>query len=172
MIPGLITGLLLIDISQTFNSTIAQVSQIRSLASILAVIAAIMIGALSVKQHPKHLIIIGLTAMALVGIGSGTSTTLAILFIMYSFQGLGTGFTAPMINVMIGEHLRSEERAKTMGYLVSAASIAYIISSPIIGYLNNNFGWQSAFLYYQIPLVLISLLLSYRCARAIVAYSS
>lgn len=162
MIPGIITGLLLIDISQTFNSNIGYVSQIRSIASVLAVFAALFIGVLSVRFQPKHLLLIGIGSMIIVGIGSGTASTLNILFIVYSFQGLGTGITSPMVNMMLGQHLVPEKRAKAMGYLMAAASLSYLVSSPIISYLNNHGGWQSAFLFYQVPLVIVTFLFSYK----------
>ena len=63
MIPGIITGLLLIDISQSFSSNIGYVSQIRSIASVLAVFAALFIGVLSVRFQPKHLLLIGIGSM-------------------------------------------------------------------------------------------------------------
>ena len=162
MIPGIITGLLLIDISQTFNSTIGIVSQIRSIAAVLGVFAALFIGVLSVRFQPKHLLLIGLGSMIFVGVGSGTASTLNTLFIVYALQGLGIGITSPMVNMMLGQHLVPEKRSKAMGYLVASASLSYLVSSPIISYLNNHGGWRSAFLYYQVPLVILAFLFSYK----------
>jgi predicted MFS family arabinose efflux permease len=158
MIPGMITGMLLIDISQTFNSSIGVVSQIRSVSAVLGVIAAISIGVLSVKIQSKQLILIGLGLMVIVGLGSGTASTLTILFIVYSLQGLGIGITSPMISAMIGEYLPPEKRSKAMGYLVAAGSISFLVSSPIISWLNNSQSWRSAFLSYQVPVMLFALI--------------
>ena len=161
-IPGIITGLLLIDISQSFNSNIGYVSQIRSISAILGVVAAILIGVLSVRYQPKHLILVGLGLMLLVGVGCGTVSTLGALFVVYSFQGLAVGIMSPMVNMMIGQHLAQEKQAKTMGYLIASVSLSYFVSSPIISYLNNNHGWRSAFIYYQLPLAFVSLLVAYK----------
>ena len=161
MIPGIITGLLLIDISETFNSNIGMVSQIRSTASLLGIIAALIIGVLSVRFNPKHLLLVGLGMYLIVGVGSWIAPTLSLLFLVYSFSGLGGGITSPMVQTMLA-YLPSQKRAKAMGYLVASGSIAYLVSTPIVGYLNENSSWRTAFLYYQVPIILISLLLSIR----------
>jgi DHA1 family inner membrane transport protein len=162
MIPGIISGLLLIDISQTFNSNIGVVSQIRSVAAALGIIAALFIGVASVRFQAKHLVIIGLVFLGLVGLGSGTASSLAVLFIVYSMQGLGIGFVSPMVNSMMGEFLSPEKRSKAFGYLIAAGSLSFLVSSPVVGFINNNGGWRLAFLYYQLPLVLVALILSFR----------
>jgi predicted MFS family arabinose efflux permease len=100
--------------------------------------------------------------MIIVGAGCGTVSSLSALFVVYSLQGLGVGIMSPMVNTMIGQYLPQEKQSKAMGYLIASVSLSYLVSSPIISYLNNNHGWRSAFIYYQLPLAFVSLVVSYR----------
>ena len=59
--PGLITGLLLIDISETFASPLGIVVQMGTFSNAVGVIGAIFMGAFSVRFRHKSLLMIGLS---------------------------------------------------------------------------------------------------------------
>ena len=83
MSPGILSGVLLIDISQAFNTQIGLVAQIRSLSTSLGVIMALVMGAISVPYKHKNLLLIGLGLLAVSAIGCCYAPNLTTLFIVY-----------------------------------------------------------------------------------------
>ena len=108
MSPGIISGLLLIDISDALNSPIGIVSQMRTASSFLGIFSALIVGVLSTRYDPKRILVIGLAVYGVAGFGCGFSTTLTIMFLAYSLTGIGNAMTSPMISTMIGLHLPIE----------------------------------------------------------------
>jgi DHA1 family inner membrane transport protein len=160
MSPGIISGLLLIDISDSFNSSIGIVSQMRTASSFLGIFSALIIGVLSTRYDPKRILIVGLAIIGVVGLGCGLSTSLAIMFLAYSLVGIGNAMTSPMVTTMIGLHLPLERRPSAIGWLTAGGSLAYLIGSPTISYLKTVGGWRLPFLIYLIPLILIAIFMT------------
>ncbi len=55
--PGVLTGLLLIDIGESFGQAVGVAGQIRTAANLVGVASALLISALSLRFKPKSLLI-------------------------------------------------------------------------------------------------------------------
>ena len=160
--PGILSGLLLPDISQTFNTQIGICAQVRSFSTTIGAIVALVMGALSVKYRHKSLLLWGLGFLAISAIGCCYAPNLSILFITYSLSGIGAAMASPMTSSIAGNYLSDDIRPLAIGMLLASASLAYVIGAPAISQLADKIGWRYTFLTYILFLNLLSILLTQR----------
>ena len=67
--PGIVSGLLLVDIAATFNRSVAVMAQMRTTANTLSMVAALIMAVLSVKYRHRSLALTGLLLVTVSGIG-------------------------------------------------------------------------------------------------------
>ena len=160
--PLVISGLLLIEIAESFNAPVGVTGQMTTLSSILAVIGAIFAGIISSKYSARKILLAGLIVHLLSAIGCGLSPNLSILFITFAASGLALAIVGPMISTLVGEHIPTEDRPHAMGLIVSAATLTFIFGSPVVGYLEKLNGWRLGFLAYYLPIVVIALIVVFK----------
>lgn len=160
--PMVISSLLLIEIAESFNTPIGIAGQMNTFSSALAIFAAISTGLLSIKYGPRKLLLTGLTLHLISGLGVGLSPNLITLFLTYSISGIALATVGPMGSTLVGEHIPIEKRSNAISWLLVATTLPFVIGSPIVGYIETLGGWRLSFFVYQLPLVLLTLLLAYR----------
>jgi predicted MFS family arabinose efflux permease len=94
-------------------------------------------------------------------IGSFFAQTLLVLQVFYAFEGAGSIMVGIMGYTMVGEFLPSQRRAKTVGYLVAATSLATLIGIPLITLITSFGGWQLNFLLFVLPASVLGLVLAF-----------
>ena len=162
MLPGILTGLLLIDLASTFNVPLGIMSQIRSIRSSVTLIAAVCMGGLSIRFQHKSLLLVGLTFFIISAFGSGLAPDYLTLLLLYSLGGLGMAMVNPMINTIVGEQYSVQQRSSIVGWLVAAASFSYVVGAPIINAINDYGGWRVVFLGYVLGVPLLALILVFK----------
>ena len=80
-LPTLVTGLLLIDIGNTFNTPVGISGQIRTASSALSIIFALLMGFLSIKYKHKMLLTTGLIFYGISAITCGIAPNFTIMII-------------------------------------------------------------------------------------------
>ena len=160
--PLVISGLLLIEIAESFNVPVGVTGQMSTLSSILAILGSIFAGLISSKHGPRKILLTGLVLHLTSALGCGIAPSLSILFIAFSASGFSLAIVGPMISTLVEEHIPTEDRPHTMGLIISAATLTFIFGSPIVGYLENMNGWRMGFLAYYLPIVVIALIVAYR----------
>ncbi|OGD57479.1 hypothetical protein A3K78_05355 [Candidatus Bathyarchaeota archaeon RBG_13_52_12] len=160
--PGILTGLLLIEISRTYNISLGIAGQIRTLAPIIASIMGIFMAVLAVKYRQKSLLLIGLSFICVASIGCVLAPDFMSMLIIYSLSGLGNAMVFPMAQSIVGDLYPPGERAEAIAWVSAAASFAYVIGAPLAGFLAGIGGWQLAFLAFSFLTSFISLLLAYK----------
>ncbi len=159
MPPLILTAYLLLSIGETFGTSEAFTSQIRTAASIIAAITAVLMGAWSVRFNRKLLLILGLVIINISALGCIIAPNFPMLLLAFSLSGLGSALVAPMTLTLIGEFLPRNERPSAIGWVFTGGSLAFIIGAPIIGFLASVGGWRFAFLGLMTPAPLLSILL-------------
>jgi len=160
MAPGsraLLTGLLLIEIGQTYGTSIGLTNQIKTFNSAAAIFAALTMGFLSMRIRHKTLLIAGLTLSAICAIGCAFAPSFTLLIIIYSIGGLAGNTIYPMTNSILGTNIPSPDRPKAIGWLFAGGAALYIVGYPIVNYIGD---WRNAFLLFSLPIALAALLLS------------
>ena len=160
--PLVISGLLLIEIAESFNAPVGIIGQMSTLSSALAILGAILAGLISSRYGPRKILLAGLMLHLISAIGCGLAPNLSILFIAFATSGLALSIVGPMISTLVGEHIPTKERPNAIGLIISAATLTFIFGSPIVGYLENLNGWRLGFLAYYLPIVIIAFVVAYR----------
>jgi len=158
--PAILTGLLLIDIGETFGSSVGVMGQIRTLSAIVTFIFALLMGALSVRFRHKSLLAIGLLFYCISAFGCSIAPNFTSMLAAYSLSGLGLGMVAPMVTTLVATYLPVERRARAIGLIMAGAALSSVIGAPAIGFIAGLWGWRMAFLGFVLPISFLSLLLA------------
>ena len=158
MIPSFVSGVLLLDISDTFGLPLGVVAQIFTASSILGVISAIMLGMLTLRIRKKTLLIVGLITYTIFSVSCSLATTFTSMLASFSLSGLGLAFVMPMSMSLVGEHLPIEKRASAIGWISAAIALPGLLIGPLIGIVVNFGGWRLAFIVFVMPISVLGLL--------------
>jgi DHA1 family inner membrane transport protein len=162
MPPGFLTGLLLIDIGESFGLAVGVTGQIRTAASIVGVLAALLISVLSLRFRSKTLLVGGLTVLVAATVGSALAPSFSFLLIIYAFTGVAGSLVGPMAFTLVAEYFPPDKRTDAISWIITGMSAANLIGSPIIGYISGFVGWRGSFLWFVLPVSLLGLLLAVR----------
>jgi predicted MFS family arabinose efflux permease len=160
--PGtILTSILLVEIAETFDTSVGVVSQIRTLSSVLGFVTALAMGALSVRYSGRRLLAAGLLLLGLSCVGSAVAPSLVLLFAFYSLNGVASNVVFPMVTSLVGEYYPPEDRARVMGWIGASGGLSYMLGAPIIVYLASAGGWRLPFVAYAtaIPVAALTLTL-------------
>jgi len=160
MPPTILTGLLLIDIGQTFGLTVGVAGQIRTAAAITGVATALLLGALSVRYKARTLLISGLALLVIFVAGCTFAPSFETLMILFSMTGLAGAVVGPMGFTIVADNFPPEDRANAIGWIIAGMSASNLIGAPIIGYISGFVGWRGAFLFFVLPVSVAGLLFS------------
>lgn len=157
----IISSLLLIEIGITFGTPVGLTGQIVTAASIVAIIAALIMGILIMRYTSRPLLLSGILFFSISAVGCFLAPDFTTMLLCYSIAGIGDAMVFPMLGTIIGETLPSEERSKALGLINAGQPISFVIGSPIVAYIASNQGWRMSFLFYMLPIVTISFLITY-----------
>jgi DHA1 family inner membrane transport protein len=160
--PNVLTGLLLIDIGNTFGQAVGVTGQIRTAANLVGVASALLISALSLRFKPKSLLIWGLALLVASTAGCALAPSFPVLLAVYALTGMAGAFVGPMALTLVAEHFPSEQRANAVSWIIAGMSAAHLVGAPIIGYISGFVGWRGSFLWFVLPVALIGLFLAVR----------
>ena len=157
--PGILTGLLLIDIGLTFGCSVGIMGQIRTASSIVGVISALIMGVLSIRFKHKTLLMIGLSSILISALGCSFALNFNMMLLLYLLTGLGMAMITPMTATLVAEHFPLEKRGSTIGWLVAGGSLSYLIGAQVITFLAGIRDWRLAFLGFVVPILIMGLVL-------------
>jgi len=158
---GLITGLLLIEIGNTFGTQVGVTGQIRAISSTIALIFALLIGMLSVRFKNKSLLMIGLLCYVVSALGCSVAPNFNMMILTFSVSGIGMATVRPMASALAGEHIPLERRAKAVGWILAGGSISYLVGAPVISYIAGIGDWRMTFLGFMFPVSLLTMVVAY-----------
>jgi predicted MFS family arabinose efflux permease len=153
----LLTSLLLIEIGQTFGTSVGMTNQMKSVTSFLAIISGLTMGLLSVRFKHRTLLLTGLFLCIISTLGCFFAPTFIFLVVFFAIGGIAQTMILPMATALIGRHVPRDQRANALGYIMAGNALLYLIGMPYVNYLGD---WRKAFLLFPLPLILISLIAS------------
>jgi DHA1 family inner membrane transport protein len=159
-IPGIISGLLLIEIGATFGSSVGITGQISTASSIIRVVAALIMGVLSVRYSYKSLLIAGLLLYLVAAAGSGFAVNFGMLILFFMLNGPAFAIVNPMTNTIVGEYFPKEKRTSIIGWLIAGATLSYVVGAQIIARIAGVGGWRCAFLGFFLPISIVGIVLT------------
>ena len=158
--PGILTGLLLIDIGATFGCSVGVMGQVRTVSYVVAVVSALLMGILSVRFKHRSLLMMGLLFVSISALACFFAWNFNVMLLSYSMSGLGMAMVAPMTFTLVADYFPLERRAAVIGWLIAGSALAYLVGSPVIGLIEGLGGWRLAFLGFVLPVSMVSLLLT------------
>ena len=160
--PSLIISISLIEVASAFGVSVGLAGQIRSAGSVLAIVAALAMGVLSVRYSYKSLLLGGLLVNLVSSICCALAPSFVLLVACFSVMGLVTSLVTPMVFSYIGECYPGERRAQVVGTLTSLRTVSYLLMVQLIGLVVGLWGWRGAFLLLAAPMTILGLALSLR----------
>ena len=157
----ILTALLLIDIGNTFNTSVGVTGQINTSYSIAAFTFALLMGALSIRFKHKSLLLIGLLLTGISALGCFLASDFVAMLVFYSLSGMGYAMVTPMTFALVGEYLPLKKRANAVGLVVAGGALVYVIGAPIIALMSGFGGWRLPLLGFVMPVLVMSLLLAF-----------
>ena len=152
MVPSLAVEFGMNDIAQNW------VSMIYLLAFAIMTVPA---GQLSGKFGLKKSMFVGTIIFTLISVVSIFSISQEMFLICRLIQGLCRGLVNVASLAMVVSAFNPKDRGQAIGFNSIGLYLATALSSPIAGFLNTEFGWQSIF-YVSIPFLIICILLIFR----------
>ena len=95
-VPSLLISLLLVEIAATFGQPVGVAAQVRTSASLVSVVVALLMSVLNIRFNHRSLLLVGLFVYVFSSLGCGVAPSFALLVIAYSLNGLGAAMIAPM----------------------------------------------------------------------------
>lgn len=160
--PGIVTGLLLIDIGESFGQAVWVTGQVRTAASIVGVLSALLISILSLRFRPKSLLVGGLGLLVVSTVGCVLAPSFSVLLTVYALTGMAGSLVGPMAFTLVAENFHSKQRANALSWIITGMSGANLIGAPIIGYISGFVGWRGSFLWFVLPVTMFGLFLAIR----------
>ena len=155
--PAITSGLLLVDIASTFDQSIGVMGQMRTTASTLSMIAALIVAVVSVRIRHKPLLLTGLSFIGVSALGCYYAPNYTMMLLAYSLVGVGASMVGPITMALAGDQLPRRDRSRAVGWLLSGNSMSYLIGAPVIAYLAGLGSWRTAFLFWVFPVSLLGI---------------
>jgi len=160
MISGMLSGLQLIDIGETFNVTVAIAGQILTFSFVISIIFALLTSILTLRYNHKLLLQIGLVAYVVSAIGCFMAPNFAAMIASYSLTGIGYALTTTMAFTLAAELFPVEKRGAVIGWIVAGQSGSYLVGAFVVPFLQSIEGWRSTFIGYMFPISGLALVLA------------
>jgi len=155
-------AILLVEVSAAFDVPVGVMGQVRSVASLIAMGFALVMGVLSIRFRPKPLLLVGGLLFVVSALGCSFATSYAVMLVCFSLTGFGSAMVGPMSQALVGEHLEVDERPRAFSYMfMSFTLVSALVTSPVLNWLAVKGGWRLAYLAYVLPLAVLGLLAAY-----------
>jgi len=158
-IANMLSGLLLIDIGETFNVSVGVAGQMCTLSFIISIIFSLLTGIFSVKYDHKTLLQIGLIAYAASAIGCYLAINFTMMVAAFSLSGIGYALATTMIFTLT-ELFPQKRRGEAIGFIIAGMSGSYLVGALVVPYLQNIGGWRYTFFGYFLPSSILALILT------------
>ncbi|MCX6656528.1 MAG: MFS transporter [Candidatus Bathyarchaeota archaeon] len=143
--PAMITSLLLIDIGLSFSASVGVMSQIRTAASLMAIVIGLMISVISLRFEHRKLLLIGLGIYTVSSFLCSIAPDYLSLMLFYSINGMGGAITNPMNNTLVAAYFLPKKRNSVLGLMSASAASAYLFGIPLVYIVSSWGGWRSTF---------------------------
>jgi DHA1 family inner membrane transport protein len=158
---AVLAALLLIDIGNTFNTSVGVAGQINTSYSAVAFVSALLMGVLSIRFNHKSLLLVGLLLIIISAVGCYLALDFPSFLLSYSLSGVGFAVITPMTFAIVGAHVSLKKRASAVGLIVAGGALVYVIGAPVIAVMAGLGGWRFPLFGFVMPVLLLGMLLAF-----------
>ena len=148
----------ILDIEETFSMLPGTVAQLDSIIALATVTTALLLAGFGDKFRYKSQVMIGLLLIAVCAIGLYLAPTFPFAQLVVPLNGIGSVLIVVSAQTFIGNFYPLDKKAKAIGWIAAAGTIANALGSPIIGFMTGIGGWRSVFTWFMLPTAVVSLL--------------
>jgi DHA1 family bicyclomycin/chloramphenicol resistance-like MFS transporter len=148
----------ILDIAATFGVLPGTVAQLDSLIAIASVTTALLLGAFSARFRYKSLVMMGVLFIAVCDTGLFLAPTFPLAQLSVLLNGIGSVMIVVTAQTFIGNSYPLDKKAKAIGWVAAAGTLANAVGAPIIGFMTGIGGWRSSFVWFMLPTAIVSLI--------------
>jgi len=148
----------ILDIAETFSILPGTVAQLDSIIAIASVATALLLACFGARFRYKSLVMIGILFIAVCAIGLFLAPTFPIAQLIVPLNGIGSVMIVVTAQTFIGNSYPLDRKAKAIGWVAAAGTLANAVGSPIIGFITGIGGWRSVFIWFMLPSAVLSLI--------------
>jgi MFS family permease len=153
-----ILGVLLEPIGQEFDLPDSMLGLLSGIAfAAFYAVLGIPIAVLSDRFNRRNIIVICVAIFSVMTTLCGAAASFLQLFLARIGVGVGEAGTMPASQSIISDLFPVRERASAMGLLAAGGNIGLMLGLLIGGWVNEWFGWRTAFLVAAVPGMLLAL---------------
>lgn len=147
-----------VNIAETFSVRPGTVGQLNSFIAIVSVVTALLLAGVGTRFRYKLLVMMGILFIVLYDIGLFLAPTFQLVQFVVLFNGVGSVMIVVMAQTFIGNSYPLDKKAKAIGWVVAAGTLAGAVGAPIIGFMTDVGGWRSSLVWFMLPTALFSLI--------------
>ncbi|MFE8702439.1 MFS transporter [Cytobacillus sp. FJAT-54145] len=157
----LVISALLIDLAESFGSTVDMIAYSISVFGIAVILGAPLIALFEDRTSRSTTLLLGMSLFIIGTIICALAPSILVFFIGRFFSGLAAGAFIPMAYAFVGDHTSERMRGKIMGIIVSSWSLSLVFGVPIGAIIGDWYSWRWVFIFFVVLGVLAMILIRY-----------
>ena len=146
----------MVDIAATFSILPGTVAQLNSLIAVASVVTALFLGGFGSRFRYKSWLLVGTLLIAFCAIGLYLAPTFSIAQLIVPLNGIGSVMIVVTAQTFIGNSYPLDRKAKAIGWVSAAGTLANAVGAPIIGFMTGLGGWRFSLIWFMFPTALFS----------------
>ena len=148
----------IVDIANTFSVLPGTIARLDSFIAIASVVTALFLAGFGTRFRYKFLVIIGILFIAACALGLFLAPTFLLAELIVPLNGIGSVMIIVTAQTFIGNSYPLDKKAKAIGWVAAAGTLANAIGAPITGFMTGIGGWRSVLIWFMLPVTLFSLI--------------
>ena len=151
----------ILDIAETFSILSGTVAQLNSIIAITSVVTALLLAFFGVGFRYKSLLMIGILFIAFCALGLFLAPSFPIAQLVVPLNGIGSVMIVVTAQTFIGNSYPLAKKAKAIGLVTAAGTLANAVGAPIIGFMTGIGGWRISLIWFMLPTAILSLIFAF-----------
>ena len=151
----------ILDIAETFSILSGTVAQLNSIIAITSVVTALLLAFFGVGFRYKSLLMIGILFIAFCALGLFLAPSFPIAQLVVPLNGIGSVMIVVTAQTFIGNSYPLAKKAKAIGWVTAAGTLANAVGAPIIGFMTGIGGWRISLIWFMLPTAILSLIFAF-----------
>ena len=151
----------ILDIAETFSILSGTVAQLNSIIAITSVVTALLLAFFGAGFRYKSLLMIGILFIAFCALGLFLAPSFPIAQLVVPLNGIGSVMIVVTAQTFIGNSYPLAKKAKAIGWITAAGTLANAVGAPIIGFMTGIGGWRISLIWFMLPTAILSLIFAF-----------
>ena len=151
----------ILDIAETFSILSGTVAQLNSIIAITSVVTALLLAFFGAGFRYKSLLMIGILFIAFCALGLFLAPSFPIAQLVVPLNGIGSVMIVVTAQTFIGNSYPLAKKAKAIGWVTAAGTLANAVGAPIIGFMTGIGGWRISLIWFMLPTAILSLIFAF-----------